>query len=1100
MSITKFGKKMLCFVAFLLMVFGIVACNTNTVDEAKKTATEHLEAIYKMVNWDESAYADITKDLILNTKTRYDDTTVEWTSSHPDIIATNGVVTRPSYDHKDAVRVDPTSADNKNNHVEVTLTAKITTTYGEGKTLSKDKVFKFTVLCESEGLAVGTIADVKAKAYKWIYEDAVDADGNSIAVAKEQVSNSKVTYSVKVTAKVTAILNASGAGQFMIHDGTAGIYVYSTLKDIVVGDTVTVVGDIYSYYGSLQIGSNISVKKVDDREDIVIPEYKEVSIDEWEKTWSNKETLPIGYLGGDLITVTAKLENTKNAATSDMYRLVDPFTGEEAWIYYKSYNEEQEAVLKSFDGKFVKITGVTYDRDTRSQKNHILWDGGIEEVSAPELTTEQKIANVKANIEKLAGSYASGVALVLPTEFADYNATVEWNVPTDAPYENGKFTIVTADTKVVFTATIKVGDKTENVEIEITVKPVEKVTIAAATKLAKGSVVKIEGVIETMFGSAGNLYVKDSTGTILVYVKTNFKATVNGVEKTLKAGDKVTFTGTTNVFNGTPQIGSIISWDAHEEGTWKQSSAVKTTVADICAYTSTTALYGEYLQVKGVIVKDEKGYFWLAENTAEDAKKVSLFSSTVPEEYKALAGTDTQVTLFFYFYGNSKADFSGDFRVIYSGREGEQYIGDAPIVEPSISNVLLTVDTLGLVKSSYQDGTATINGVSFSFVELGNFGNGIQLRTKDKTSSFANTTAFSKGITKIVFKYNSEKAGFSNANALAVKFGTDATVASYSTFLSTEKGVTEYVITPDVATYTFVSFTINITYSMYFESIEICFDGGSTPTPDPKPDPEPDPEPKPEIKTTFAVKSFAELTGMVPEEGNATSEKFYVAGYVKEIKNDKYGNVYIEDKDGNTFYIYGMYDVTGKTRFDELGTNQPKVGDVVVLYGIVKNFKGTIEMENGWLVQLNTTVFEQSTPTPDPDPDPKPEPDPEPTSGIEIDLTAQGYENEFAVESLTVDGVTVTFNKGSNPNVPKFYSKGNAVRVYGGAYFTVDAGEKKIAKIVITFGSGDQTNEITVDAGEFATNTWTGDASTVKFTVGGTKGHRRIAKITVVLA
>lgn len=118
-------------------------------------------------------------------------------------------------------------------------------------------------------------------------------------------------------------------------------------------------------------------------------------------------------------------------------------------------------------------------------------------------------------------------------------------------------------------------------------------------------------------------------------------------------------------------------------------------------------------------------------------------------------------------------------------------------------------------------------------------------------------------------------------------------------------------------------------------------------------------------------------------------------------------------------------------------------------------------------------------------------------SVVTLDLTAQGYANQQEVSSLTVDGVTVAFNKGTNSNAPKFYTTGNAVRVYGGGYITVTSDGKKVTKVEITFGSSDGSNELSADSGTLTGGVWEGDASSVKFTIGGTNGHRRFAKFVV---
>ena len=109
---------------------------------------------------------------------------------------------------------------------------------------------------------------------------------------------------------------------------------------------------------------------------------------------------------------------------------------------------------------------------------------------------------------------------------------------------------------------------------------------------------------------------------------------------------------------------------------------------------------------------------------------------------------------------------------------------------------------------------------------------------------------------------------------------------------------------------------------------------------------------------------------------------------------------------------------------------------------------------------------------------------------ISLDFTAQNYTNQQEVSSLTVDGVTATFDKGTNNNAPKYYTSGNAIRVYGGGTVTVSSTIGNITKIVIVFGGTDGTNAITADSGTFTEDTWTGDAASVVFTVGGTSGNR----------
>lgn len=122
------------------------------------------------------------------------------------------------------------------------------------------------------------------------------------------------------------------------------------------------------------------------------------------------------------------------------------------------------------------------------------------------------------------------------------------------------------------------------------------------------------------------------------------------------------------------------------------------------------------------------------------------------------------------------------------------------------------------------------------------------------------------------------------------------------------------------------------------------------------------------------------------------------------------------------------------------------------------------------------------------------------TSEEAIDFTAQGFSNQQAVTSVSGTDCTVTFDKGTNTNVPKYYDAGSAIRIYGGGNMTVSSSTKTIVGIDLTFGSDDGSNIITTDVESYSDGTWTGSASSVTFTVGGTSGHRRIQSVKVTYA
>lgn len=116
---------------------------------------------------------------------------------------------------------------------------------------------------------------------------------------------------------------------------------------------------------------------------------------------------------------------------------------------------------------------------------------------------------------------------------------------------------------------------------------------------------------------------------------------------------------------------------------------------------------------------------------------------------------------------------------------------------------------------------------------------------------------------------------------------------------------------------------------------------------------------------------------------------------------------------------------------------------------------------------------------------------------VTFDFTAEGYSDQEEVASKIIIPITIAFDKGSSNNAPKYYTKGTAIRAYGGNTITVSVDGGIISSIAFTFASGDGKNTISPSKGTFKDNSWTGKESSVVFTIEGTSGHRRIQKMAV---
>lgn len=136
----------------------------------------------------------------------------------------------------------------------------------------------------------------------------------------------------------------------------------------------------------------------------------------------------------------------------------------------------------------------------------------------------------------------------------------------------------------------------------------------------------------------------------------------------------------------------------------------------------------------------------------------------------------------------------------------------------------LTIDNLGVASQAYAAGTPSVGGVNFQFQQIGNYGDGIQMRDKNgNTSILWNTSAFAGNISKIELTYSDSKdVAHDNADCVVFSFGSASDSLTYTTKLSTKSGVKNYTITPE-GEYTFFKMEHDLGYTFYWKSIKIYY-------------------------------------------------------------------------------------------------------------------------------------------------------------------------------------------------------------------------------------------------------------------------------------
>ena len=233
---------------------------------------------------------------------------------------------------------------------------------------------------------------------------------------------------------------------------------------------------------------------------------------------------------------------------------------------------------------------------------------------------------------------------------------------------------------------------------------------------------------------------------------------------------------------------------------------------------------------------------------------------------------------------------------------------------------------------------------------------------------------------------------------------------------------------------------------------------------------------------------------------DSKTQPYKLTGKVSNIANNTYGNFDLTDATG-TVYVYGLVakDLGGygpnKANDKSFASIGIKEGDEITIIGYRETFTNDSGSKNEVVGAYYVSGASGSGETPGGD-----TPGGDVSGNTEtIDFSQKGYANGEAVSSFKGTNVTITFDKGTNSNAPKYYTSGTAIRCYGSNSLTISS-SKTITAIKFTYGSSDGTNDITVDKGTFTKDSWTGSATSVKFTIGGTTGHRRIKVIAVTFA
>ena len=224
--------------------------------------------------------------------------------------------------------------------------------------------------------------------------------------------------------------------------------------------------------------------------------------------------------------------------------------------------------------------------------------------------------------------------------------------------------------------------------------------------------------------------------------------------------------------------------------------------------------------------------------------------------------------------------------------------------------------------------TASIDANSY---ETNGSARGVQFGAAKGTITLTSAATFT-GVTKVTMLVSTNDTG----NSISVKVGESALGEKID--LPKENNV-EKIFEGTAVDGTIVITIEDNSKSVYIKSIKVTYaimEGGDV-TPDPIPEPEPVP-----ADTLTVANALTMLQNMA---ANVKTENQYVKGIISKIESvdtGNYGNAtfYISDngQEEGQFMIFRCYDLDNKKFTD---ANAIKVGDVVVVYGMLVNYRST---------------------------------------------------------------------------------------------------------------------------------------------------------------
>ena len=747
----KFRKGLLAVCLTATFLGGLAACNTtNPLEEA----AGYLYEVYKN---------DLTNtgDYKLPATVKYNEVfyPVTWTVDVKSGNANNvkvGTTVEGGFITVDVVY----DAVNATEDVTYTLTATITDEKGKTVTQTFEKTipaFKFTSHAEY----------LKA-------EDDTMLNVEGYVVGVYPLSGGK-----------TSVFLQSGNGE--------GYYVYNMAvtedqykNDLVIGNQLIVSGKKDTYNGTAEVVS--ATYQLSTKADVTVEPYDVTSL------FTNAATLAdasLANLQGSLVTVKDVTLTTYTESNSYLNFTKD---GKNSYLRISSSGNcsdydstAKETLLANYPSKFgykADVTGIV----ALYSGNFYLMPTSKDSIKVTGTSMDAAFA---VDYAKSQLTVDSTVIADLPTTVEGTGTTITWASSVAGIFSaDGKLTAPEKATEVTLTATITSGTSSVTKVFEkITVLKAEVATVAQVKKaiaaLSSGNtdVFLLEGTVVAK-DSSNRPYVMDANGDVLfVYEKLS----------SLEVGESVKLYGVGTAYNGLYQLKNA---KVLEEGNNKveinYGRPVSLTPAELTALAGakTDTLNGVYVKVAGLKIVQSGSYFNF---TYDDNGTEKTIQSLAKHDFIVEANVGKTVTVYGYYNGASS---NGEAKLVAADVK-EGVIADSVDNPLTLKDTVVTSKKLGL--AAYADGKVTLGGLDIEYFQCSDYGDGLQMRTKNgKTSSFWNATAIEAGIAKVELTFNTKKHTADKANVLIVEFSNTVDFATVEETINVSytNGTASYTVTP----------------------------------------------------------------------------------------------------------------------------------------------------------------------------------------------------------------------------------------------------------------------------------------------------------------